>query len=104
MSEHEHEYGAAVRFLNQAAAAMRAGMYGEARTRLARAEEIVDGLTVPVGAGDAERFRETHLFARRLVDQAGRTNDPQAVLFVAGLLEELRAALAAAAGEPLPAA
>jgi len=97
-------YDGAIRFLNQGAAAMRGGQVELARTRVRRAEAIVEelNLSLDLSQGEvAERLRSIYLFCKRQLIDALLHDNPAAVETVVKLLSELRegwqAAVASAA-------
>jgi len=87
-------YDGAIRFLHQAAAAMRANDPVRARDRLRRAEAIVDELNYTLdfeqGGEVAERLRGIYLFSKRHLLESNLRRDPDGVDQVAKLLGELR--------------
>jgi flagellar protein FliS len=86
-------YDGAIRFLNQAAAAMEAGDVVRTRDRLRRAEAIIDelNLSLDMSQGEiADRLRSIYLFCKRHLLQANFQRDVAAVHAVVGLLLELR--------------
>jgi flagellar protein FliS len=86
-------YDGALRFLAQAAAAMRAGDRERARERSGRAEAIVDELNVSLDLEHGEvpeRLRDLYLFCKRHLIEAGIRQDPAAIEAVSRLLGELR--------------
>ena len=90
-------YDGALRFLGQAAMAMREGTVVQANGRLRRAEAIVDELhaTLNPEAGEmSERLGSIYLFCRRTLVEAQLAQDPTKVEAVARLLGELRSAWA----------
>jgi flagellar protein FliS len=100
-------YDGAVRFLTQAAVAMRNGDRQVALTRMRRGELIIDELnvTLDMSQGEvAERLRSIYLFCKRHLVEAHLQQSPEHLETVVGLLSELReswqrlAAQGAAAG------
>ena len=87
-------YDGAIRFLHQAAAAMRAGDPVRAHDRLRRAEAIVDELNFTLdldkGGEVAERLRGIYLFCKRHLLESNLRRDPAGIDSVAKLLGELR--------------
>ena len=86
-------YDGAVRFLMQAAAAMRAGDRVQTHERLRRAEAIIDelNLSLDMSQGDIPtRLRGIYLFCKRHLIEARLHNDVAAVEEVVRLLSELR--------------
>jgi len=95
-------YDGCLRFLHQAAYAMRDAKPREADARLKRAEAIIDELTNTLdhkrGGEIASRLQGIYVFCRRHLLDARRANDAQMVDKVAELLGELREAWAEIAG------
>jgi flagellar protein FliS len=95
-------YDGCLRFLHQAAAAMRAGQRMQSRDRLVRAANIIAELQVTLdleqGGVVASRLQGIYVFCQRQLLDAGPGNDADAVDMVAGLLAELRDAWAEIAG------
>lgn len=90
-------YDGALRFLGQAAMAMREGTVVQANGRLRRAEAIVDELNATLNpeAGEmSERLSSIYLFCRRTLIEAQLAQDPAKVDAVVRLLGELRGAWA----------
>jgi flagellar secretion chaperone FliS len=91
-------YDGALRFLGQAAMAMREGTVVQANTRLRRAEAIIDELNAtldPEAGGEiAAGLSAIYVFCRRTLMEAQLAQDPAKVDAVARLLGELRAAWA----------
>jgi flagellar secretion chaperone FliS len=86
-------YDGAIRFLFQAAAAMREGVRGTALERLDRGEAIIDHLlaTLDMSAGEiAERLEGIYVFSKRLLMEARLERDADKVDLVRGYLAELR--------------
>lgn len=91
-------YDGALRFLGQAATAMREGDVPTANGRLRRAEAILDELraTLDPSAGDiAERLEAIYVFCRQFLVEAQLEQDAAKIDSVAGLVGELRGAWAA---------
>jgi flagellar protein FliS len=97
-------YEGALRFLQRAAAAMRAGQDDAARVNVHRANAILDELNVSLDMryGEIpERLRSIYLFSKRQLIDAGQTGDVDTVDTIARLLGELHEAFAQAAdGSP----
>jgi flagellar protein FliS len=95
-------YDGCLRFLNQAAYAMRDDKPREADDRLRRAEAIIDELLTTLdhkrGGEIASRLQGIYVFCRRHLLDARRANDADMVDKVAELLAELREAWAEIAG------
>ena len=94
-------YDGAIRFLFQAAAAMREGARGTALERLDRGEAIVDHLlaTLDMSAGEiAERLEGIYVFCKRLLLEARLERDADKIDLVRGYLTELRESWAQIAG------
>ena len=90
-------YDGALRFLGQAAIAMRDGSTVPANERLRKAEAIVDELlaTLDPSAGEiADRLAAIYVFCRRRLMEAHLERDADKVDEVRGLLAELRDAWA----------
>ena len=91
-------YDGCLRFLSQAAAAMRDGRHGEAGGRLTRAEAIVEELleTLDLDRGGeiASRLQGIYVFCLRRLIEARAEREPAIVEHVAELLAELRDAWA----------
>jgi flagellar protein FliS len=91
-------YDGCLRFLNQAAYAMREGELDESRARLARAEAILDELLATLdleqGGVVASRLQGIYVFCSRHLIDARAENDPAMVEKVAELIAELRDAWA----------
>lgn len=94
-------YDGAVRFLKQAAAAMRDERRAQADERLRRADAIIEELqlTLDLEAGEiASNLQGIYVFSRRHLNEARVERDPEKVDQVAGLLSELRGSWAQIAG------
>jgi flagellar protein FliS len=91
-------YDGCLRFLHQAAYAMREGAPRDADARLKRAEAIIDELNNTLdhkrGGEIASRLQGIYVFCRRHLLDARRANDADMVDKVAELLGELREAWA----------
>jgi len=89
-------YDGCLRFLNQAAYAMREGELGEASRRLGRAEAIIDELLATLdleqGGVIASRLQGIYVFCSRQLIEARMERDPAMIEKVAELLGELREA------------
>ena len=87
-------YDGAIRFLRQAAHAMREGRIEQVNDRLARANAILTelncALDVERGGEVAERLRMIYLFCKRQTADANLRRDPAGVDAVVRLLAELR--------------
>jgi len=86
-------YDGAIRFIRQAAAALGDGRRDVARTRLRRAEAIIEELNVTLDMSQGElpeRLRSIYLFCRRHLRESLLADDPRGFETVAGLLAELR--------------
>ena len=98
-------YDGAIRFLHQAAAAMRAGDPIRTNDRLRRAETIISELNHTLdferGGDIAPRLRSVYLFARRRLLECNLTRDADGIVEVANLLGELRESWDTIAGESL---
>jgi flagellar protein FliS len=91
-------YDGVLRFLRQAAVAMRESDLTNANARLRRAEAILDELRVTLdpSAGElAERLDAIYLFCRQLLVQAQLDKDPSRIEAAVDLIGELRDAWAA---------
>jgi flagellar secretion chaperone FliS len=91
-------YDGALRFLRQAAVAMREADVTNANGRLRRAEAILDELRVTLdpSAGElAERLDAIYVFCRQLLVQAQLEQDPSRIEAAVDLIGELRDAWAA---------
>lgn len=101
-------YDGMIRFLMQAASAMRAGDRAQTRDRLRRAEAIIDELNLCLDMSQGEittRLRAIYLFSKRHLIEAHLHNDIEAVDEVVRLLSELRESwveLAATVGDAEP--
>ena len=91
-------YDGCVRFLSQAAHAMRAGDAAEAGVRLSRAEAIVDELLTTLdleqGGVVASRLQGIYVWSTQTLVKARLDQDPAAIDGVAELFGELREAWA----------
>lgn len=91
-------YDGCLRFLRQAAHALRDGKHVEAGVRLGRAEAIVDELLATLdmeqGGVVASRLQGIYVFCTRMLIEARAERDPAKVDAVADLLAELRDAWA----------
>lgn len=87
-------YDGAIRFLHQAAAAIRVNDPVRAHDRLRRAEAIIDELNFTLdleqGGEVAQRLRSIYLFCRRRLIECNLKRDADGVAQVAKLLGELR--------------
>ena len=86
-------YDGAIRFLNQSAAAMRAGERDRSREKMRGAEAIVDelNLTLDMSYGEIPRsLREIYLFSKRTLHAANVQGDPDRIEAVKRLLADLR--------------
>ena len=86
-------YDGAIRFLTQAAAAMRVGDRERMRNRLSRAEAIIDELNVSLDMSYGEipeRLRAIYLFCKGELREASLRAEAERVDVVSGLLSELR--------------
>jgi flagellar secretion chaperone FliS len=97
-------YDGCLRFLNQAAYAMREDKPRDVDARLRRAEAIIDELLTTLdhkrGGEIASRLQGIYVFCRRHLLDARRANDADMVDKVAELLGELRDAWAEIADRP----
>ena len=97
-------YDGAIRFLNQASAALRAGNRQQFAVRLRRGEAIITQLNMTLdlerGGEVAERLRSIYMFSRRHLIDAQLKSDPALVDEVVGLLSELRESWAQLAQNP----
>jgi flagellar secretion chaperone FliS len=95
-------YDGCLRFLHQAAYAMREGQPAAAGARLSRAEAIVDELLTTLdleqGGVIASRLQGIYVFCSRELLRARAERDAAAIDAVAELLSELRDAWAQVAG------
>jgi flagellar protein FliS len=91
-------YDGCLRFLHQAAFAMRGGDMTESNARLARAEAIIDELhaTLDMDQGGvvASRLQGIYVFCNRQLLEARQTGEPETIEKVGELLSELRDAWA----------
>jgi flagellar protein FliS len=91
-------YDGCLRFLHQAAYAMREGKVGESNTRLQRAEAIIDELRTTLdmenGGVVASRLQGIYVFSSRHLIEARIARDPAMIDKVSELLSELRDAWA----------
>ena len=87
-------YDGAIRFLTQAAAALRAGQHEQFAIRLRRAEAIINELNSTLdmqrGGDVAARLRSIYLFSKRHLLEARLRLDPTRIDQVVKLLSELR--------------
>jgi flagellar protein FliS len=95
-------YDGCLRFLHQAAYAMREGEPAESDRRLARAEaiiaELLSTLDLEQGGVTASRLQGVYVFCLRHLLDARAEQDPEMIEKVAELLVELRDAWAQVAG------
>jgi len=95
-------YDGCLRFLFQAAYAMREGDRTASQSRMRRAEAIIDELTVTLdherGGTIASRLQGIYVFSRRHLMLAWRENDANKIDQVSSMLAELREAWAEIAG------
>jgi flagellar protein FliS len=95
-------YDGCLRFLHQAAYAMREGKVGEAGGRLTRAEAIIDELLATLdmeqGGVVASRLQGIYVFCNKHLTEARLARDPEMIEKVGELLTELRDAWAQVAG------
>jgi flagellar protein FliS len=91
-------YDGCLRFLHQAAYAMREGNIGESDTRLQRAEAIINELhsTLDMEKGGvvASRLQGIYVFCSRHLLEARMARSPEMIEKVSELLSELRGAWA----------
>jgi flagellar protein FliS len=86
-------YDGAIRFLAQAAAAMRAEERERMRDRLRRADAIIDELNVSLDMSYGEipeQLRSIYLFCKRELREASLHFEPERVETVSQLLAQLR--------------
>lgn len=86
-------YDGAIRFLNQSAAALRAGSRERARDKMRRAEAIVDELNISLDMSHGElpqSLREIYLFCKRQLHTANVQAEPARIDAVTKLLADLR--------------
>jgi flagellar protein FliS len=95
-------YDGCLRFLFQAAYAMREGDRTASLSRMRRAEAIIDELTVTLdherGGQIASRLQGIYSFSRRHLREAWSENDADKIDQVSSMLSELREAWAEIAG------
>jgi flagellar secretion chaperone FliS len=95
-------YDGCLRFLNQAAYAMRGGDIAESNARLSRAEAIIEELHATLdmekGGVVASRLQGIYVFCSKHLLDARRNRDPENIEKVSELLAELRDAWAQIAG------
>jgi flagellar protein FliS len=97
-------YDGAIRFLRQAATAMRASDLQQARNRLGRAEAIIDELNMALDMSQGElpeQLRAIYLFCKRYLIEATLRRDPDRIERVVSLLAELRESWDAIAAESI---
>jgi flagellar secretion chaperone FliS len=91
-------YDGCLRFLHQAAYAMREGNVSESNTRLQRAEAIIDELRTTLdmekGGVVASRLQGIYVFSSKHLLEARIAGDPKMIDKVSELLSELRDAWA----------
>ena len=91
-------YDGCLRFLHQAAYAMREGNVSESNTRLQRAEAIIDELRTTLdmdqGGVVASRLQGIYVFCSKHLIEARLTREPDNIEKVSELLSELRDAWA----------
>ena len=95
-------YDGAIRFLTQAAEAMRAGHRERARERMRRAEAVIDELNLSLDMSHGEipqRLRSLYLFAKRQIVLSNLRGDPVHLDRLVPLLGELRESWARLADE-----
>jgi flagellar secretion chaperone FliS len=88
-------YDGAVRYVAQAATALRTGDRERARDRMRRAEAVIDELnvTLDMSAGDiAQRLRSIYMFIKTQIHEATLRADPAPLDASARLLRDLREA------------
>lgn len=87
-------YDGCLRFLHQAAYAMREDDMSVAGNRLSRAEAIIDELLTTLdleqGGVIASRLQGIYVFCNKQLLEARTSNDPELIETVSGLLAELR--------------
>lgn len=86
-------YDGAIRFLNQAAVAMRSGNTRIAWQRIMRADAILNELDLTLDMSHGElpkQLRSIYLFCRRQLIEANRDSDPGRIDAVGRMLGELR--------------
>ena len=95
-------YDGCLRFLHQAAHAMRGGDMAETNARLIRAEAIIDELHATLdmekGGVVASRLQGIYVFCSKHLLEARRNREPENIEKVSELLAELRDAWAQIAG------
>ena len=95
-------YDGCLRFLFQAAYAMREGDRAQSQDRMRRAEAIIDELTVTLdferGGEVASRLQGIYAFCRRNLMEASLERNPAKIDEVSELLTELRESWAEIAG------
>ena len=95
-------YDGCLRFLNQAAYAMRGGDIAESNARLSRAEAIIEELHATLdmekGGVVASRLQGIYVFCSKHLLDARRNREPENIEKVSELLAELRDAWAQIAG------
>ncbi len=100
-------YDGCLRFLFQAAYAMREGDKVNSRDRMGRAEAIIDELTVTLdherGGEIASRLQGIYAFCRKHLIEASVEQNPAKIEEVSELLSELRDAWAEIADAGVPA-
>jgi flagellar protein FliS len=91
-------YDGCLRFLHQAAYAMRGGDIAESNARLTRAEAIIDELHATLdmeqGGVVASRLQGIYVFCSRHLLEARLNHEPEMIDKVSDLLSELRDAWA----------
>jgi flagellar protein FliS len=86
-------YDGAIRFLHQAAAALRSGRREQARNRLHRAQAVIDELNRSLDLRQGEvafGLRNIYSFCTRHLIESTANTDPEGYETVAGLLTQLR--------------
>jgi len=100
-------YDGAIRFLRQAATAMRSDNREICRNRLQRAEAIINELNFSLdmvqGGEIAANLRSIYLFCNRHLTEAVIERSPEKIDATANLLADLRGAWAEIAAQPRPA-